>query len=474
MLAPPSRLQDLLRRDSTFDASLSGTFATVSPLISVNSLPFFPDYTDHGLDHVRKTLQTADALILEVSRPYLTPADAAVLSIAVVLHDLGMHLTEGGFMSLIQQGNSLVQDPLVPELDARSWPQLWEDFIGEAKRFSGRTLNRLFGDTEPVRRPPTDPEKLTRRDRKLIGEFLRRHHARLAHEIGVAGFPGSARRLPIISSHLPPEMCDLAGLVARSHGLAVRSCLGYLGRNFHLCEYRGVHAVYLMVLLRVADYLQVQAERAPAERLWINDIKSPVSFGEWMAHRAIRNITFEGPDPEALEIKATPDNLRTFLRLQGLLKGLQVELDLSWAVLGEIYGRHETLSHLGLELRRIRSNLDDLETFSRSVNFLPLRAKFDTADAELLSLLVKPLYGDNVNFGVRELVQNAVDACRELADVCEHGCGQRPELTADSADVVVRLSGNEADGCTSDGRGSWHRHDRRYSPALLSACRRLL
>jgi molecular chaperone HtpG len=448
MFAPPSRLKELLSRNSTLDAAVSGTFATIVLLIAVNSLPFFPEYTDHGVDHLRKTLQTADALILEASRPYLTPADAAVLSIAVVLHDLGMHLTEVGFISLITQKSSVAQGRLVPELDAKSWPQLWEDFIAEAKRFNGRTLNRLFGDTEPVGRPTLDPEKLTRRDRKLIGEFLRRHHGRLAHEIALAGIPGSGACLPIVSPHLSHELCDLAGLVARSHGLSVRSCFGYLEKHFHLWEYQGVHAVFLMVVLRVADYIQVEAERAPAERLWVIDIRSPLSLGEWIAHQATRNLTFEGPDPEALEIKATPDNLRTFLRLQGLLRGLQAELDLSWAVLGEIYGRHETLAHLGLELRRVRSNLDDLETFSRSVRFLPVHARFDTADAELLSLLVKPLYGDNVNFGVRELVQNAIDACRELSDVCEHVHRKRPAVAGDAADVVVRLSGSDADGYT--------------------------
>ena len=37
-----------------------------------------------------------------------------------------------------------------------------------------------------------------------------------------------------------------------------------------------------------------------------------------------------------------------------------------------------------------------------------------------MKLLVSPLYGDRPEVGLRELLQNAVDACRELEDFCKH------------------------------------------------------
>ena len=39
--------------------------------------------------------------------------------------------------------------------------------------------------------------------------------------------------------------------------------------------------------------------------------------------------------------------------------------------MGEIYGRYESLSFLGLKLRRVISNLDDTESFSKTVRFVP-------------------------------------------------------------------------------------------------------
>ncbi|WP_461317832.1 HD domain-containing protein [Bradyrhizobium embrapense] len=53
---------------------------------------FFPEYTDHGISHIELTLQTALDLANAPSRGLLTPVDAAVLTLAVSLHDFGMHL----------------------------------------------------------------------------------------------------------------------------------------------------------------------------------------------------------------------------------------------------------------------------------------------------------------------------------------------------------------------------------------------
>jgi molecular chaperone HtpG len=137
-----------------------------------------------------------------------------------------------------------------------------------------------------------------------------------------------------------------------------------------------------------------------------------------------------------------PNDIETFVRTQELLSGLQIELDTCWAVLGEVYGRHSTLSNLQLSLRRVRSNLDDLSTFSKSIDFVPVKAAFG-ADPEIAKLLVGPLYGDNPLFGVRELVQNAVDACLERIDI-----ERRSQFNSAQPMVLLSLDGSDGDGWT--------------------------
>jgi HSP90 family molecular chaperone len=97
------------------------------------------------------------------------------------------------------------------------------------------------------------------------------------------------------------------------------------------------------------------------------------------------------------------------------------------------------LSELGLKLRRVRSNVDDEAELAKTVSYLPCEAAFDAAGPELLKLLIKPLYGEHPEIGIRELLQNAVDACRELKDYLDQSPEAKPDLTEQSADVEIWL-----------------------------------
>jgi molecular chaperone HtpG len=441
----PARIKGLLEKDSGLNGAVLSAIATFEPFIRTNKLAFFPEYTDHGLDHLEQVLATAEALITDRAFTHMTAADAAVLSLSVLLHDCAMHLTEESFASLI--GGSYKQLK-ISQLDQKDWPALWEDFLAEAVRFDGRKLTSLFGENTPAKRPPLDPLSMTQRDRLLIGEFIRRHHARLAHEFAVFGIPGvEGRRVEFAPSVLQSHIGDLAGLVARSHGLNVRSLMPYLQKLYHPRDFHGVHAIFLMALLRVSDYLQVQAARAPNQLLHVRQLRSPISLREWNTHQAIANITYAHDDPEAIYIDARPADVATYLRLKHLLAGLQAEVDSSWAVLGEVYGRFSPLDELGLLLRRVRSNLDEPTEFRKTVSFAPRAAAFETSDPDLLKLLIQPLYGDNPEIGVRELIQNAVDAVRELAELRKHRPILEPSPALDQAsDVVVTLQKTENGG----------------------------
>jgi hypothetical protein len=169
-------------------------------------------------------------------------------------------------------------------------------------------------------------------------------------------------------------------------------------------------------------------------------------------HGAVEDINCLQDDPEAMFVTVKPRDMATHLKLQSLFRGIQLELDESWAVLGEVYGRVAALQGLGLTVRRIRSNLEDLRP--QDLKYIPVAAKFG-ADPEILKLLVEPLYGENPHVGVRELLQNALDACRERRDFeLKHG-GNLPAATPEAdPDVLIQLNEEE------DGTGTLEIHDR--------------
>ncbi|MGH1542171.1 MAG: HD domain-containing protein [Arenicella sp.] len=384
-----------------------------SDFIARNEMIFFRQYTDHGPRHIEAIMESACALMTEASWEVVSPEDISVLAIATVLHDSALHLQEPSFLHLVKNSEGV----LLPDLDCDPWSLLWTRYVSEVSRLSQSQLSEIFGVSDPIECPDLDnPDSWTPLQYMYIGEFIRRHHHRLAHEIACTGLPG-------IDSQFPPRdasdpllpFVDLAGLVARSHGMPIRPLLPYLSRHHHIRTYDSSHPVYLMVLLRIADYLQLQSDRAPGKVAKIKRIQSPQSRREWKVHESIKDILYDqNEDPESVEIIVDPGrtSIDVFLRIQDWLHGIQSELDTSWAVLGEVFGRFKE-KNLGLTIRRLRSNIDDKETFGRDAGFVPLRVTFSAADAELLKLLIKPLYGDRPEIAVRELVQNAVDAVRE-------------------------------------------------------------
>lgn len=443
----PKQLKDLLD-GSEIQAPLQILTDRVGEILADNKLPFFPDYTDHGVEHINRVLGSVVDLVpptvWERSTPESKPrllcdADATVIVGGVLLHDFAMHLRHRGFLDLVGKESRFRPLPWFKERQAgrdadRSWDDLWDEFVREARKFDDRSLGNIIG-TEAVREGwkfeelPTSTGEWQRNHCLVIGEFVRRHHARLAHEIAIYGFPGVSvgsgeGQFPAMGSETGHVLglADLVGLTARSHGMSLRTCQAYLEWNSQYAKQprpMGTAIFYAMALLRVADYLQIDRQRAPAVLLQLRHPQSPISVKEWAKHLAVDSM---GPaaDPRGIMVTVSPKvSLELFLQLRDLLTGLQQEMDQSTAVLDEIYGNWGDLglNQLSLSRRRVHSNLEN-RSFLESLPYVPERTGF-SADPHLLTLIVEPLYGAYPEVGVRELMQNAVDAVRELGAWCE-------------------------------------------------------
>lgn len=380
-----------------------------------SGLPFFPEFTEHGPPHFQRVLDASASVLNNEALSKITPEDVYVLTSAVVLHDVAMHLKEDGFIKIATGSWSGASD----------WPELWKEFTKEAGRWNAKKLNEVLGsrdnivsitDLSIVAKTPIpleNPDCWTGHQRKLIGEFIRRHHATLAQEFAVFGFPGPGEPVWIIA-----ESCKyayLAGLIAKSHHLHLRDTFSTLEERFHTRTFCfNTLPVLLMAALRIADYLDVKSVRAPCTSLSLRRIRNPISAREWKSHESIVDVRVDQNDSEAIFVMATPSDVETYLRLRELLTDLQKELDMSWAVLGEVFSRQSDLNSVGLSIRRVASNFDNDKAYRKTVEFIPRRFHFHTDSAKLLNKLVGPLYENRIEVGVRELLQNAIDATNEL------------------------------------------------------------
>ncbi|AKD56977.1 HD domain-containing protein [Spirosoma radiotolerans] len=417
MKIPPSfdlKLKDNQKLEGIIKISCS----TYGKILEENKLTFFPEYTDHGINHVENVLFSAERLISHDTLKHLLKAeDISLLTLSILLHDFGMHLTLETFEKLINVSNSSI---LIPELDSKSWPQLWEDYLEDAQKFSDKQKINLFGKHDIViKRPPLENKLLINNvDKMLIGEFIRRNHPRLAHEIAIKGLLDHKGEYITFANELKTEFKDLAGLIARSHGMDIRDTFQYLEKRYSH-EWRqpfNIQIIFLMAVIRIADYFQIDATRTDSFLLRFKSFSSPISETEHNKHLSIEFTKTYVEDKESLYISAKPKDSYLFVKLNDLFKDIQSELDMSWAILGEVYGKEETQDQPKIIYRRIKSNLDPKSPYLYNLEYIPEKINFNI-DPDLPKILIAPLYGENPSFGVRELIQNATDACRERKEL---------------------------------------------------------
>ena len=406
----PNKLEEIIKQDQSLhslvlDVVNDNSFGRI---LKDNKLFFFEEYTEHGIEHIEMALKAAEFLIPDESFQYIQPKEVAILILAVVLHDIGMHTEFSTFKAMI---DGEYNDVRVDVLDKKTWKELWVDYLSEARHWSSKKLEEVFGNLTDIPQAPdlSNKDKLTGTDKKLIGEFIRRNHARLAHEIALKEFIGNDT-ISFGNSQLDERDKQLVGITARSHGINIRDTFPYLKEIAQdAWQYPdGLNVVFLMVLLRIADYLQIDKTRTNEILLKLKTLNSPVSLREHKAHLSIRHIHFGTlKELELIYVECNkPEDARMYVKIQTLVKDIQHELDLSWAVLGEVYGFNPE-NKPKFKFRRIDTNLEQLK-----LDYIPQKISFQVNN-ELSKLLVAPLYGDNPTYGVRELVQNSTDACKE-------------------------------------------------------------
>lgn len=408
----PVKFDKILKESQILNAIILDVITSFEPIYTDNKLFFFEEYTDHGIDHIEKVLASAEYIISDESFGKLTSKEIAILILSIILHDIGMHCEFSTFVGLLDGHNDQYR---ISELDSKTWAELWKDYLAEVKRFSSHQKKNVFGNEfQPYKEPDLyNKDNLTGYDKKLIGEFIRRNHTRLAHEIAFSGIYGSnGNKISFGNEKMSQLYRQLSGILARSHGMNIRDTFNYLV-EIGSAGWRNpddINIVFLMVVIRIADYIQIDKNRVSPFLLKLKTFNSPISLNEHKTHLAIESLSFNQPDSERIFLTCNPLNSEMLVKLQSLFNDIQKELDISWAIIGEVYGIL-TSDIPKIKYRRIMSNIDD-HSFLEKLDFVPKRVKFEVNN-DLSKLLVGPLYGNNPTYGVRELVQNAVDACLE-------------------------------------------------------------
>lgn len=433
----PKRLGGKIQ-DTTFGRQVPALFEYLE-----NCEPplFFPEITSLST-FINTRLHALDSLITDDALDVMSLEDVETAVKTILILALAFSIDPQEFFCLVDRGD----DNSSSNID---WNAEWQSFLSEASRYDGRKLYQLLGSTEPIKAPQYDPRGTSLRDSIIVREFLR---TRVAMLVESAALPSSHRFSQRLSEFFRPDQLELPVLVLRSLHVDVRHALDsihLLSSRNEIREYKHVRITYIMCVFRVSLYLTVipQNSISSSEQLRVERLAIPSSLELDMDRTNLLEVEMgvnssTHDDPEALYVTTYPKFSRQYCAIRRLLDELQRDLDNAWAIIGEVYGR---VIPLGLRIRRIRSNLDRIDQFSQKVGYVPRSVRFESAGVDLLKLLIGPLYGESPSVGIRELVQNAVDAIRER----QHVEMKRPEsLEIEMSDVVVSVNVHSSSSAT--------------------------
>ena len=348
----PPKIDNILRKDTQLHSNVHSILnGAMSEKIKWKQLDFFPEYTNHGSEHIERVLSIASDLIHEDSEELLTPLESAVLVLSIAFHDLGMYITVDGFNALL---HGKLSKQHISHLHDKHWSSAWDSFFAETQKYNDQQILALYGEHTNISLPSFNDLNMTKKDKLLIGEFIRRNHHRLAHELIVYGFPTNDENFKFINETPISNASNIIGFIARSHGLSLRDSIQLSKKLFGDIAFScpsNIRIFYLMALLRLADYLDASYERAPHILSVTRNISSLTSKKEWSWNQVINPNYIWMSEKEYLYIPCLPDNSELYLKTSKWIKAVQYELDISWAILGEMYGiKNDTLK---LSIRRI-------------------------------------------------------------------------------------------------------------------------
>ena len=407
-----------------------------------------PGYTDHSISHVERVLSNAELVISENCWQDISSKDIGCLLVAALLHDSAMLLSKGCFATLLASTEPVTSND---NSHAQSWSALWNDFTFALKHDLYAEADVPSSYRTSISRDPTSPDfEWTTDDTAVAAEFIRQHHHMIALDFAINGLPGESGRvtLRLQKDSLADQLLDNAGMVALSHGCPIRETVDKLALYDRAHESFGVHFAFVCAVLRISDYMDIGYKRAPVFWQKLRKIDDLESVAEWQLNQSTVQFRRSGSDPETIEFLFEPTSPSQHYRFEKFIENFQRELDETWAVLGETYGSkgHLNLSQFaltGLTFRRTTmSNAASIYSNGVTAKFINRPAQITVDDSRIVQLLVRPLYQGNQVFGLRELIQNSVDAVNTRRSICPEFNNSCEQSSFGQPDVKVTIIGD--------------------------------
>lgn len=393
-----------LKLESFKELNLSDIKDKLSSMLShIGTNGMFNEYTKHDITHVNGMLKLAEIIIPEKTWGVLTPADWLLLVLSIYFHDLGMLITE--------------------------------------KEFSNREDNQEFQNYKESLSLTISKEETDKHERVIYQDYVRLHHGNRIYEwiVNARNLPSEnenpvERLLHQMIGCLNSQILQDLAMLCKSHQMDLEKCIEILKPNaqYEQDSLSFSNLLYVASILRTADLLHINSERTPEIEYLLISPQNNYSRREWVKQKSVNCIRVKKEidredvsdlslEQHRFEILATFDDEEAYSQLQLYLDDAEKELKKTYHCCADSQRRScdgYYFPWFGIDRDNIKAH-----------GFNAEKLKFDLDKDNILKLLIgHTLYGQ-ANVVLRELTQNAIDACRLMKSLKKQGSNNDFKVT---------------------------------------------
>lgn len=339
----------------------------------------FREYTQHDISHIDGMLSLLDDIIPQCTKDIMTPADWMMVVLSFYFHDFGMLVTEDEILKR-DSDNDFLNYKKNMESSSISDDEIYQNYIRDNHG------ERVYDWFLKIDAPSTVSETHINLLREMVGSLSSEIHRDLA------------------------KLCK-----SHSEDLVQIQNILEVDQQYEQSSSSKVNLLYVASLLRTADILHINSERTPDVVRMIVSPQNTYSKTEWdfqhsvtcirpLSERDRNNNVDPNIQPHAFEVKATFVNEDAYSRFKDYVVNAEKQLIQTHDVCRDSGLKNQN----GYEFPWDSINCNSIKT--EGFNAEPL--KFELDKGNILNLLIGHTLYSNSNVVLRELAQNAIDACR--------------------------------------------------------------
>ncbi|OOV25771.1 hypothetical protein BXU11_13945 [Flavobacterium sp. LM5] len=338
--------------------NLSNNLIPVAEILSNRIPSYMAEYTLHDIKHCKAILDNINNII--PSDVHLNIVELTILFQAVILHDIGMVINK----------TKAIQ-------------------IKEREGFKNILLEYDKGADED----------------EILTEYIRRTHVQRSLEY-INNFKKDFSTYKIDFEFKGIDISDWVKNVIESHSLPIEKL--YDSEKYpteKLIEHHSVNIQYLSILLRLGDILDFDIYRTPYFLFVHINPENKISRQEWAKHLSIEGKRFSENE---IRFDAKCTNSKIERGVREFVNWIEIERRESIALL-------EAKGHSEYKLN-LKNNV--LINVRNDGSYIYTDLKLDLDYKKVLNILMGTELYDTPDIFIRELLQNAYDACKYRQELC--------------------------------------------------------